>query len=413
MIDYYETKTHPITKKMVLEAYKEVKTGGKATGVDGVSFEDFSKDLKGNLYKLWNRLTSGSYYPAPVREKQIPKKNGGVRSLGIPTVADRIAQQVVKKYLEPKVDPTFHEDSYGYRRGKSAHQAIATAQLRCGYQYSPWVVDIDISRFFDTVNHELMQKALVRYTEEKWILMYIDRWMKAKMIREDGSEQERVSGTPQGGVISPLLANIYLHFTFDKWMEREFPHVQFERYCDDIVVHCQSSKMAYYLRDRISWRFSHCKLKMNLDKTQVVYCKNPWRRETPASAKLSFDFLGYSFRPKVTYTKSGFMMLFGAAMSLSSKKAVMDEIRAMQIKNYGGSIQGLAENLNPKVRGWINYYCAFNKWTTENIWHRLNQLLIKWVCRKYKKHSKQAVRWLKEVYRKTPTLFAHWQLTHF
>jgi len=303
MIDYYETKAHPITKKMVLDAYKEVKTGGKATGIDGVSFDDFSKDLKGNLYRLWNRLTSGSYYPAAVREKQIPKKSGGFRSLGIPTIADRIAQQVVKKYLEPKVDPTFHKDSYGYRKGKSAHQAIETARLRCGQQYSPWVIDIDVSRFFDTVNHELMQKAVAYYTKEKWILMYIERWMKAKMIREDGSEQERETGTPQGGVISPLLANIYLHFTFDKWMEREFPHIQFERYCDDIVVHCQSNKVAYYLRDRISWRFSHCKLKMNLDKTQVVYCKNPWRRETPASAKLSFDFLGYSFRPKVQYTK--------------------------------------------------------------------------------------------------------------
>lgn len=412
MIDYYETKAHPITRKMVLEAYRDVKTGGKAVGVDGVSFDDYAIDLKGNLYKLWNRLTSGSYYPSAVREKRIAKKSGGTRSLGIPTVADRVAQQVVKKYLEPKADPTFHKDSYGYRRGKSAHQAIETARLRCGYKFSSWVVDIDVSRFFDTVNHELMLKAVSYYTKEKWVLLYIERWLKAAMLTEDGNCEEREKGTPQGGVISPLLANIYLHFTFDKWMEREFPHVQFERYCDDIVVHCQSSKMAYYLRDRISWRFSACKLQMNLDKTKVVYCKNPWRRETPANVKLGFDFLGYSFHPKVYATKGGVMMLFTPVMSRASKNAVVDEIRKMRISRFTGSIQELAARINIKTRGWIKYYCAFSKWSTEDLWWRLNRRLIKWVSRIKKKPIRKAVRWLRGVYRTSPDLFAHWEIAH-
>ena len=411
MIDYYETKTHPITKVMVWKAYKEVKANGKAAGVDGVSMEEYAKNLNGNLYKLWNRLTSGSYFPADVREKKIEKKDGGIRSLGIPTVEDRIAQQVVKAYLEPLAEPTFHPDSYGYRRGKHAHQAIEIALERIGYKKCQWVLDIDIKSFFDSVDHELMLKGIAYYTKEKWVLMYVERWLKAGVMREDGAREERQRGTPQGGVVSPLLANIYLHFTFDRWMQKDFGKVYFERYCDDIIVHCKSENMAYYLKQGIAWRLEKCKLQMNAEKTKVVYCKNPWRRESYANQ--SFDFLGYTFRPKMSYTKSGWMMLFNPAMSQSSKNAVMVKIRQMQIKNFSGSIQELATSMNPMLRGWMNYYCAFNKWTTETIWRRINLLLIKWVCKKYKKHTRQAVRWLENVYKKTPMLFAHWKLTHF
>jgi group II intron reverse transcriptase/maturase len=411
MIDYFETKTHPITRLMVWQAYKEVKANGKAAGVDGMSMETYAKDLRGNLYKLWNRLTSGSYFPADVREKKIEKKDGGTRSLGIPTVEDRIAQQVVKAYLEPKAEPTFHADSYGYRPNRHAHHAIAKASERIGYKKCQWVLDIDIAKFFDPVDHELMLKGVAYYTKEKWVLMYVERWLKAGVLKEDGGREDRHRGTPQGGVISPLLANIYLHFAFDKWMQKDFGKVYFERYCDDIIVHCKSENMAFYLKQGITWRMEKCKLQLNQEKTKVVYCKNPWRRDTYPN--LSFDFLGYTFRPKMTFSKSGWMMLFNPAMSQSSKNAVMTKIRQMRVQTFNGSIQELAKSINPKLRGWINYYCAFNKWTTERIWQRLNRRLIFWVCNKYKKHVKQAVRWLSEVYRKQPTLFAHWQLAHF
>jgi group II intron reverse transcriptase/maturase len=412
MIDYYETKTHPITRLMVWQAYKEVKSNGKAAGVDGVSMEEYAKNLKGNLYKLWNRLTSGSYFPADVREKRIEKKGGeGYRSLGIPTVEDKIAHQVVRAYLEPKAEPTFHADSYGYRPKRHAHDAIAKARERCHFKSLQWVLDLDISKFFDSVDHELMLKAVAYYTKEKWVLMYIERWLKAGVLREDGAREEREKGTPQGGVVSPLLSNIYLHFAFDKWMELKFPFIQFERYCDDIIVHCASENQAYYLKQGITWRLEKCKLQLNQEKTKVVYCKNPWRLDKHPN--VSFDFLGYTFCPRMSYTKSGWMMLFSPEMSKSSKNAVMKRMRQWRTKTFKGNIHQMAKGINPMLTGWINYYCAFNKWRTEVIWQRLNKRLIEWVCWKYKKHVRQAVRWLKGVYIKHPTLFAHWKIAHF
>lgn len=221
MIDYYETKQHPITKEMVLDAYKKVKSKKGSAGVDEQSLQDFGENLSGNLYKIWNRMTSGSYFPPVVKEVRIPKKTGGFRSLGIPTVSDRIAQQVIKSYLEPKVDSSFHSDSYGYRPRKSAHQALEKAVSRSGY-YS-WVVDLDIRGFFDNIDHTLLMKAVKRYTKEGWVLMYIERWLKAG-VSWNGEIAKRTNGTPQGGVISPLLANIFLHFAFDKWMQIHHPN---------------------------------------------------------------------------------------------------------------------------------------------------------------------------------------------
>lgn len=242
MTDYYETKTQPVTKKMVWEAYRKVSANGGSAGIDQLDLETYAEDLRGNLYKLWNRMTSGSYFPRPVREVKIPKRSGGHRALGIPTIDDRIAQQVVKSHLEPKVDGVFHPDSYGYRQGKSAHQAIDKAAGRCS-RYA-WVLDLDIKGFFDNLDHELMLKGLQYYVQEKWVSMYVERWLKAGVIRE-GELVIREKGTPQGGVISPLLANIYLHITFDKWMQVHYPDIMFERYCDDIIVHCRTEKEAW------------------------------------------------------------------------------------------------------------------------------------------------------------------------
>ena len=300
MIDYYETKAHPITKRMVLEAYRKVKSSGGSAGVDEQSLCDYSEKLPQNLYKLWNRMTSGSYMPSALKKVMIPKESGGKRTLGIPTVEDRIAQQVVKAYLEPKVDGTFHDDSYGYRPGKNAQQAMNSVEKRCSSKYS-WVVDLDIKSFFDTIDHDLMMKAVEHYTNEKWILLYVSRWLKIGTMDENEVVGKRLNGTPQGGVISPLLANIYLHFAFDKWMELKHPYIRFERYCDDIIIHTRSRKQAEFIKDKISERLTQCKLQLNESKTQIVYCRNYNHLEK--GDKVQFDFLGYTFRPRFCPTK--------------------------------------------------------------------------------------------------------------
>jgi RNA-directed DNA polymerase len=409
MIDYYQTKEHPITKKMVWDAFKEIRSNGKAAGVDGVTLEDYHKNLSGNLYKLWNRLTSGSYFPQHVREKKIDKKSGGKRMLGIPTVNDRIAQQVVKMYLEPKVDHTFHPDSYGYRRGKSAHQAIEKVKERTDIKAWKWVIDIDIEKFFDTINHDLMLKAVQHYTKDKWVLMYVERWLKAGLVSEEGEVIARESGTPQGGVISPLLANIYLHFAFDMWVKRT-NGMPFERFCDDIIVHCASEKQAIVVLDRIRRRLKKCGLKLNEEKSKIVYCRNEWRREKHEHS--SFDFLGYTFRPRYIKTVQGYMLSFSPEISRKSMKSINEQIRSMRLHSFTGTVQLLANMINEKVRGWMGYFCKFSKWSTEKLWWRLNRRLIKWIEHLRKMHTRQAVRWWKQVYKTKPLLFVHWKIAH-
>ena len=165
--------------------------------------------------------------------------------LGVPTVADRIAQTVVRSYLEPEVEPMFHPDSYGYRPGRSALDAVATCRERCWKR--DWVIDLDIRAFFDTIPHSLMLKAVSRHTDLRWVLLYIERWLEAPLQREDGTLVQRDRGTPQGSAISPLLANLFLHYAFDTWLTKEFPFVSFERYADDAVVHCKTKAQARYV----------------------------------------------------------------------------------------------------------------------------------------------------------------------
>jgi group II intron reverse transcriptase/maturase len=408
MIDYYETKAHPITKKMVMDAYKEIKANGRGTGVDEVSLGDYAKGLQRNLYRLWNRLTSGSYFPLPVREKLIPKGDDDYRPLGICTVEDRIAQQVVKTYLEPKVEISFHNNSYGYRPKRNAHQAIQIAMERC--RSYGWVVDLDIKSFFNTIDHELLMKAVKYYTKERWVLLYIERWLKAGIAKEDGIMVGTPEGTSQGSIVSPLLANIFLHFVFDKWMEKNYPYIPFERYCDDVIVHCKSESQATFIKSKIAERLGECKLALNMDKTHIVYCKNVDRRKKHNNT--SFDFLGYSFRPRWCHTKNGNMLLFMPVMSNKAKKRVMSKIREMQIHRKKITVNRLASEVNTKTTGWINYYCKFSKWTTLSIWWQLNRRLIKWAM-KYKKMSvRRAVKWLRGIYKTAPRLFTHWKFAH-
>ena len=289
-----EAKPFNIPKRVVWKAFKRVKANQGAAGVDGQSIAEFEADLSNNLYKLWNRMCSGSYFPPPVRRVEIPKADGGMRPLGIPTVADRIAQEVARRYLEPRLEPVFHADSYGYRPGRSAIDAVRTARQRCWR--SDWVLDIDVKGYFDSIDWELLLKAVRRHTDCPWVLLYIERWLKAPVQMEDGSVVPRTAGTPQGGVISPLLANLFLHYAFDMWMARTYPHIPFERYADDIICHCKSAEEARALWSALADRFAACKLVLHPQKTKIVYCKDANRRGDFPSQ--SFDFLGFSFRAR-------------------------------------------------------------------------------------------------------------------
>ena len=323
-----EAKPFKISKREVWEAFKRVKANQGAAGVDGQSIAGFEANLSGNLYKLWNRLSSGSYFPPPVRRVDIPKASGGKRPLGIPTVADRIAQEVARRYLEPIVEPVLHPDSYGYRPGKSAIEAVHMARERC-WRYD-WVLDLDIKGFFDSIDWELMLRAVRHQTDCPWVLLYIERWLKAPVHLEDGSVAPRTAGTPQGGVISPLLANLFLHYAFDAWMARTFAHILFERYADDIICHCKSAEEARALWGAIADRFAVCKLVLHPQKTKIVYCKDVNRRgDFP---NIHFDFLGFQFRArKIMWVKRDrriFAHSFQPAASPKALTRISREIRS-------------------------------------------------------------------------------------
>jgi RNA-directed DNA polymerase len=406
-------KPFAISKWIVWEAYQRVKANDGAAGVDGESIEEFERDLKGNLYKLWNRLSSGSYFPAPVRAVEIPKKHGqgGVRVLGVPTVADRIAQTVVRLYLEPKVEPVFHADSYGYRPGRSALQAVGICRERCWR--SDWVIELDIKSFFDSVSHELVLRAVRRHTDERWILLYVERWLKAPLQREDGTLEPRDRGTPQGSSISPLLANLFLHYAFDAWMEKQFPNVVFERYCDDAIVHCKTEKQAQFVRDSIAKRVVRCGLEIHPDKTRIVYCKDASRRATYANER--FDFLGYTFRPRRARNKAGeYFVNFLPAVSDDALKGMGRVLRSWRINRRSDkALDDLAQMINVVVQGWINYYGRFYRTGLHPLLSRINEYLMRWAKGKYKRlhgHTRRAKWWLVRVAKRELTLFVQWRV---
>lgn len=406
-----KAKPFCISKQVVWDAYWRVKSRKGAAGVDDETLEQFEADLKNNLYKLWNRMSSGTYFPSAVREVQIPKKNGGMRSLGIPTVADRVAQMVVKMYLEPTIDPAFHDDSYGYRPQKSATQAVEKARERC-WKYD-WVVDVDIKGFFDNIDHELMMKAVKAHTRENWILLYIDRWLKAPVMDVTGELRERNKGTPQGGVISPLLANLFLHYALDVWLARNVPQVCFERYADDMVIHCKTREQAEGVLQEIRDRLKQCGLELNEGKSKIVYCKD--HRRIHEHEANSFDFLGFTFRARKVRLKDGRMFYgFNPGISVTARKAIMDRIRSWRLHLWcTKTVREVATEINAVVSGWIQYYGAFYRSAMYPIWRWLNQRLMKWACRKYKKlrgSYRKALMWLKRVFDNSPTLFVHWRL---
>lgn len=405
-----EGKSFQISQNEVLNAYKAVKANKGAGGVDGVEFEEFDKDWKNRLYRLWNRMASGSYFPKPVRGVEIPKKNGKMRLLGIPTIEDRVAQMVLRNRLEPFVEPIFFDDSYGYRPHKSALDAVGAARERC-YQMK-WVVEFDIVGLFDNINHEYLMRFVKHYSKEKWVNLYIERCLKAPIVLTDGTVQERTKGTPQGGVISPLLSGLFMHYAFDRWITREFPMCKWERYADDGVIHCVSKKQAKYVLDKLKERMLLCGLEIHPDKSKIVYCQR--NNEKIDGETTQFTFLGYCFRPRMVKSKSGvYFMGFTPAVSKDSGKAFRSSIKDAIYMSHTTDIVVLSQRLNPIIRGWYNYFGRYNP--SEAFKQGINYVnlrLVRWLMRTRKKAKRSWAKAQHLLYRiamSSPEMFSHWK----
>ena len=408
-----ETKSVPVSKEQVWLAYKKVRSNYGSAGVDQINMESFDSERSKYLYKLWNRMASGSYFPSPVKEVEIPKKDGKVRKLGIPTISDRVAQMVVKDYLESRFEQIFSPHSYGYRPNKNAHQALEAVRANC--RTTDWAIDLDIKGFFDNINHGKLMLALERHISETWCLMYIKRWLITPVqTKSEKLIYKQDKGMPQGGVISPLLANVFLHYTLDKWLEQNYPTVKYVRYADDAILHCTSKHQAEHVLQDLNKRMQNCGLELHPDKTKLVYCKD-YRRQGN-HPRVKFDFLGYSFQPRTTMSKkSGKLFLgFDCAISIGSKHRIAEKLKEVDIVYLTHkSIVGVAQFLEPLIRGWVNYYGRFRLSALNPIFQLLRRRLVMWVRKRYKRYKtsiNKAYNWLKRVREQFPGLFYHWRL---
>lgn len=405
-------KPFSIAKRTVWEAYQQVKANRGAAGIDDETIGMFEQNLSGNLYKLWNRMSSGSYFPPPVKQVEIPKKTGGVRKLGVPTVADRVGQTVVKLLIEPILDPLFHPDSYGYRAGRSAKQAVAVTRKRC-WQYD-WLVEFDIKAAFDEIDHGLLMKAVRTHVKEDWILLYIERWLTAPFETVDGSRLPRERGTPQGGVVSPILMNLFMHYVFDSWMQRTYAQNPFARYADDAVVHCRSRKQAEDVMQAIASRLKECGLTMHAEKSKVVYCRDSNRTERHPN--VAFTFLGFTFRPRKAQSKQGRIFTsFLPGASNDALNRMRQTVRGWRLhRQTPAKLADLAQQCNPTIRGWWNYYGAFYQTAMHKLFNYLDQKLTRWARRKYKtlqRRKRRSVEWLGKMKEVFPDMFFHWRVT--
>lgn len=408
-----ETKSIPISRQMIWEAYKKVRANQGGSGVDSVSIEDYDANRRKHLYKLWNRMASGSYFPQAVKEVEIPKKDGKVRKLGIPTISDRVAQMAITMYLEPRLEELFSPNSYGYRPNRNAHQALE--KVRENTRNTDWVIDLDIKGFFDNISHDKLMLAVEKHVPENWVKLYINRWLAAPILTKSGDLiTKQGKGTPQGGVISPLLANLFLHYGFDKWLEQTDRTVNFTRYADDVIVHCRSKDQAERILKQIDQRMNNIGLELHPEKTKIVYCKDYRRQEKYPLVK--FDFLGYSFQPRPTKSKTskGLFLGFDCAISISSRKRIADKLEELGVEKLTfKSIVGIAQKLNPMIRGWIQYYGKYRMSSLHKVFRLLNQRLVRWARKRYKRYKtslKRAYKWLSRVQLQYSYLFYHWQL---
>lgn len=404
-------KPFTIPKQLVVRAFKSVKANAGAAGVDEQSIADFEKDLQGNLYKIWNRMSSGTYFPPPVKAVAIPKKSGGERILGVPTVANRVAETVVKLTFEPDVEPIFLPDSYAYRPGRSALDAVGVTRQRC-WRYD-WILEFDIKGMFDNIDHDLLMKAVRKHTSCKWVVLYIERWLKAPMQLADGSLVERTKGTPQGGVVSPLLSNLFMHYAFDVWMSRTFPQAPWCRYADDGLVHCQTEQEAQQIKAALAARLAECKLELHPDKTRIVYCKDGDRiGEYPTT---EFDFLGYTFRPRTAWSRKrgSLFVTFTPAVSAAALKEMRQKTRRWNLRNRSDlSLGEIAELYNPVLRGWMEYFGRFCSSEMYPALRHVNLAFVSWAMRKYQRlngHKTRAGLFMKAISKRHPRLFPHWQ----
>jgi RNA-directed DNA polymerase len=408
-----ETKSVPVSRTMVWEAYKKVRSNQGSAGIDQISMVEFDALRSKHLYKLWNRMASGSYFPPPVKEVEIPKSDGKTRKLGIPTIGDRVAQMVVKEYLEPRFEKIFSPHSYGYRPDKDAHQALASVRENCWR--SDWVIDLDIKGFFDNIDHDKLMQAVEKHVKEKWCILYIKRWLQMPVLTKSGELiQKQGKGTPQGGVISPLLANLFLHYAMDKWLERTHDTVKYVRYADDAILHCKSQKQADYVLRNLKQRMQKCGLELHPEKTKIVYCRDHRRQENYPTVK--FDFLGYSFQPRSAKSKrTGNLFLgYDCAISIKSKKRIAEKMRELDIKHLSHkSIVGVAQHLEPYIRGWCNYFGKFRISALNPVFQLLRRHIVTWVRKRYKRYKtslNKAYAWLKRVKEQFPGLFYQWRL---
>lgn len=406
-----EVKSLPVTKGMVYDAYRKVKSNGGASGVDGQSLTDFEGDLSNQLYKLWSRLSSGSYFPPAVKRVTIPKRGGGQRPLGIPTVGDRVAQTVLKEFMEPRLERIFHDSSYGYRPQRSAHDALRKVDKTIREYY--WVIDLDIKGFFDALDHDKLLLALDQHFPENWVKMYVTRWLKAAVVHADGSSEEPTSGSPQGGVISPLLANLYLHYSFDKWLDKS-GNLPFARYADDIIIHCKSVEQAEEMLGQIRQRMAECGLELHPTKTKIVYCGPPKKKREVGGYARKFTFLGHDFKPRRLYSvkyKRAFWFTRPGPSEVA-KQSMIEVINSIVVRGHPTGLSCIAEKLASKLMGWQQYYCKFHKRALKGVMSHLNNRLVKWLSVTHKRHRRSLRRsweWLRRVYTENPKFFYHWQ----